>query len=120
MLAWVLFELLNIDFSPVDPEIPVGQRIMEGLYNANGLRACGMYTIDLSSLAPALQVFYMVVMYLSAFPIIMSVRQTNVYEERSLGVDNSEKWGTRARKPGGSSLLAVGADQFDLIRLTPL
>ncbi|KAI9745271.1 MAG: hypothetical protein M1818_001551 [Claussenomyces sp. TS43310] len=107
LLGWMLFEILDINYQAVDPGLPVGQRIMDGLYNSNGLRASGAYTITLSSISPALQVFYMVVMYLSAFPIIMSMRQTNVYEERSLGVDSNEKTEEDREGSGGSSLLAM-------------
>jgi len=45
-------------------------------------------------------------MYISAYPFIMSVRQTNVYEERSLGIDDARK-SQMENKVSGSSLLAV-------------
>lgn len=34
-------------------------------------------------------VFYMIMMYISVFPIAISIRRTNVYEEKSLGVYDS-------------------------------
>ena len=61
---------------------------MDGLYQAHALRAAGFYIIVIDQIAPALQIFYLVVMYLSAFPIILSLRQSNIYEERSLGQDD--------------------------------
>lgn len=42
--------------------------------------------MDLSSLAPAMPVLYLIMMYISVFPIAISIRRTNVYEEKSLGV----------------------------------
>jgi Trk-type K+ transport system membrane component len=79
---------------------------MDGLYQAHGLRAAGYSIITISSVAPALQVFYMVIMYISAYPFIMSVRQTNVYEERSLGIDDPST-SQLEKQDSGSSLLAV-------------
>jgi hypothetical protein len=42
--------------------------------------------VNLSLLHPAIQVSYLIMMYISVLPIAMSVRRTNVYEEDSLGV----------------------------------
>ncbi|OQU95897.1 hypothetical protein CLAIMM_02057 [Cladophialophora immunda] len=91
LIAWVMFILLNINYTPVDPLIPGGLRVFQGLYQSVGLRSSGFYIILLSDVAPALQFLYMVIMYISVFPILLSVRQTNVYEERSLGQDDDSK-----------------------------
>ena len=45
--------------------------------------------VDLAELHPAIQVSYMLMMYISVLPIAISVRRTNVYEERSLGIYGS-------------------------------
>lgn len=45
--------------------------------------------VDLSKLHPAIQVSYLVMMYISVLPIAISVRRTNVYEEKSLGLYGS-------------------------------
>lgn len=50
----------------------------------------GLYAILISDTAPAVQIMYLAAMYISAFPIIISLRQTNVYEERSLGIQNDD------------------------------
>ena len=42
--------------------------------------------MDITDVAPALQMYQVIMMYVSAFPLAMAVRSTNVYEERSLGV----------------------------------
>jgi len=91
LTAWVLFLILNMNYTPVDPLIPPGLRVFQGLYQAHGLRASGFYIVLISDVTPALQFFYMVAMCISAFPIIMSVRTTNVYEERSIGQDDESK-----------------------------
>lgn len=85
VVTWVLFLVLNISYTPVDPLIPTGLRVFQGLYESVSLRASGFYVILISDVAPAFQFFSMVVMYIGAFPIIMSLRESNVYEERSLG-----------------------------------
>ena len=107
LLAWALFMILNLGQHAVNSSIPdSGQRTMDGLYQAQGLRASGFSIITLSDVAPALQVFFLAIMYISAYPFILSVRQTNVYEERSLGIEeDSEK--SNAEQTSGSNLLVV-------------
>ncbi|KAH9030360.1 TrkH-domain-containing protein [Lactarius pseudohatsudake] len=87
---WFLFLVLNIGI-PVFDAVPVGQRLLLGLVQAVSVRFAGFQSIAISSLAPALQVAYFVMMYVSAYPIAMSVRSTNVYEERSLGIFEDEE-----------------------------
>ncbi|CUA74180.1 Low-affinity potassium transport protein [Saccharomyces cerevisiae S288c] [Rhizoctonia solani] len=66
--------------------IPVGTRIAIGLLQASAVRAAGFATVSISALAPAVKVLYVTMMYVAVYPIALSVRATNVYEERSLGV----------------------------------
>lgn len=93
LLAWVFWNILNIGQPSVDPGIPAGQRVMDGLFQALGVRSGGLYIIHLSTVAPALQFLYLALMYTSAFPLIMSLRRTNIYEDRSLGQDDATKFG---------------------------
>jgi potassium uptake Trk family protein len=89
---WVLFLVLNLGL-PAVTSIPTNIRVFDGLFQATGLRTSGAYIITMSSLAPALLVAYLVVMYISNFPIVMALRQTNTYEERSIGLDKGESSG---------------------------
>lgn len=41
---------------------------------------------NLQLLHPAVLVSYLVMMYISVFPVAISIRRTNVYEEKSLGI----------------------------------
>lgn len=82
---WFLFEVLNINTAVW--AIPPGTRAMDGLYASFGTRSSGLYVVQISSIAPALHVIYLVVMYLSIFPLIISLRSTNIYEERSMGLE---------------------------------
>ena len=52
-------------------------------------RTAGFGVVNLAELHPAIQVSYLVMMYISVLPIAISVRRTNVYEEKSLGLYGS-------------------------------
>ena len=90
LLLWIFWILLQIDFPPIS-SIPPGNRIISGLFQATGVRTAGLYVISMSEIAPALLVLYTAAMYISAIPVIISIRSTNVYEEQSLGVQKVEK-----------------------------
>lgn len=47
--------------------------------------------VNLALLHPAIQVSYMIMMYISVFPVAISLRRTNVYEEKSLGIYPSDE-----------------------------
>ncbi|KAH4598691.1 potassium transporter [Parastagonospora nodorum] len=94
-LFWVLIGLNGIDlifFIILDlndttvTSLPPGFRFLAGLFQAAATRTAGFAVVNIAELHPAIQVSYLVMMYISIFPIAMSMRQTNVYEEKSLGV----------------------------------
>ncbi|CAO1638639.1 unnamed protein product [Sympodiomycopsis kandeliae] len=87
---WVAFQILDIG-NPVIEDIPVPQRIFDGLFQSIAVRAAGFQVVSLLTLAPAVQFLYIIMMYISAYPLALSVRSTNVYEERSLGVYQEKK-----------------------------
>ncbi|EAU87693.2 hypothetical protein CC1G_08729 [Coprinopsis cinerea okayama7 len=68
---------------PVYEELPTGTKVIAGLFQGLAARASGFSIVPIASLAPALQFLYVVMMYIA---VAMSIRSTNVYEERSLGV----------------------------------
>ncbi|KAJ4339648.1 hypothetical protein N0V87_003089 [Didymella glomerata] len=84
--AWLCFEVLNIGMPDIEA-LPTGARILDGLFQATGLRTSGAYIIAFSSLAPACLVAYLVIMYISSYPLVMTLRKTNTYEERSIGLE---------------------------------
>jgi hypothetical protein len=53
---------------------------------AASTRTAGFSSVNVAALHPAVQVSYMIMMYISVFPIAISIRRTNMYEERSLGI----------------------------------
>lgn len=68
---------------------PAGYRVLNGLFQAASTRTAGFSTVNLADLHPGIQVSYLVMMYISIFPVAISVRRTNVYEEKSLGIYGS-------------------------------
>ncbi|OAG00389.1 TrkH-domain-containing protein [Paraphaeosphaeria sporulosa] len=87
--AWLCFEILNIGMPDVEA-LTTGTRILDGLFQATGLRTSGAYIITFSSLAPACLVAYLVIMYISSYPLVMTLRKTNTYEERSIGLQEGD------------------------------
>ncbi|KAF1951633.1 hypothetical protein CC80DRAFT_424490 [Byssothecium circinans] len=109
-LFWVLIILNGIDlifFVILDlhdetvSKLPGGFKFLDGLFQAASTRTAGFAVVDLSMLHPAIQVSYLIMMYISVFPIAISLRKTNVYEEKSLGIYSSDDEG------GGSSYIGT-------------
>jgi Trk-type K+ transport system membrane component len=71
---------------PTVSSIPGGLRFLDGLFQASSTRTAGFAVVNLADLHPAIQVSYLIMMYISVFPIAISMRRTNVYEEKSLGI----------------------------------
>jgi potassium uptake Trk family protein len=82
---WFCFLVLDIGNPDID-SIPLGTRVVAGLYQAIAVRAAGFGIVPLARIAPAVKVIYVIMMYVSVYPIALSVRSTNVYEEQSLGI----------------------------------
>ncbi|KZS90153.1 TrkH-domain-containing protein [Sistotremastrum niveocremeum HHB9708] len=94
-LAFILLLLSSIELFAfcvldtglaVTQSLPLGQRVADGLFQSLAVRASGFSIVNLSALAPSVQFLYVVMMYIAVFPVAMSIRSTNVYEEKSLGV----------------------------------
>lgn len=81
----MFFIVLDLGTGPVT-EMPAGIKFLNGFFEAASTRTAGFSCVNLAALHPAVQVSYMIMMYISVFPIAISVRRTNVYEEQSLGM----------------------------------
>ncbi|KAF2176036.1 potassium transport protein TRK1/TRK2 [Zopfia rhizophila CBS 207.26] len=99
-LFWVLVVLNGLDLmffvildlkDPTVTNLPPGIRVLDGLFQACSTRTAGFSVVNLADLHPAIQVSFLIMMYISIFPIAISVRHTNVYEEKSLGVYRREE-----------------------------
>ena len=87
---WIAFEVLNIG-NPTTDAIPSHFRVLDGLFQAFAVRSGGFYVVNISALRSGLLVLYVLMMYVSALPVTMTIRNTNVYEERSLGIFAEDK-----------------------------
>ena len=85
----LFFIILDLDDPTVTSINPGGYRFLNGLFQAASTRTAGFASVDLANLHPGIQVSYLIMMYISVFPIAISVRRTNVYEEKSLGIYGS-------------------------------
>lgn len=72
--------------NPAVKSIPPGPRVLDGLFQALCVRSGGFYVIGIPTLRIGLQVLYVVMMYISVYPVVITMRNSNVYEERSLGI----------------------------------
>ncbi|KAF6218952.1 hypothetical protein HO133_005496 [Letharia lupina] len=87
----IFFIVLDLHDSVLTSINPAGYRVLNGLFQAASTRTAGFASVDLANLHPGIQVSYLIMMYISVFPIAISVRRTNVYEEKSLGIYGSSK-----------------------------
>lgn len=66
--------------------LPGGSRALDGLFQALAVRSGGFYVVAIPGLRIGLLVLYVLMMYISVYPVVITMRNSNVYEERSLGV----------------------------------
>jgi Trk-type K+ transport system membrane component len=88
-IDWAAFELLNIGNSATE-SVPTGARVLDGLFQALAVRSGGFYVVPISSLRIGVQTLYVGMMYLNVYPVVITMRNSNVYEERSLGIYASD------------------------------
>ncbi|KAJ5806046.1 uncharacterized protein N7503_003648 [Penicillium pulvis] len=101
--TWILFGILfvmnTIDVifiivldlhNPAVNNLAAGPRVLAAIFQAASARHTGAATFNLANVNPAVQFSLVVMMYIAVFPIAISVRASNVYEERTLGVYSPE------------------------------
>lgn len=81
----ILFLALDLRNSALQ-DIAINHRVLAGLFQAVSTRTSGYNIFDLSILHPGMQLSFIIMMYISALPVAISIRRTNVYEEQSLGI----------------------------------
>ncbi|KAI1110015.1 cation transport protein-domain-containing protein [Nemania sp. NC0429] len=81
----LLFIVLDLSRGAISM-LPLNIRFLNGWFQAVSTRTAGFSSVNLAELHPAVQTSYLIMMYISVFPVAISIRQTNVYEEKSLGV----------------------------------
>ncbi|KAF1973752.1 TrkH-domain-containing protein [Bimuria novae-zelandiae CBS 107.79] len=85
-IDWAAFEILNIGNTGITDSLSTGFEVLVGLFQALAVRSGGFYVVTIPLLPIALQVLYVVMMYISVYPVVITMRNSNVYEERSLGI----------------------------------
>lgn len=50
------------------------------------VRSGGFYIVPIADVSIGLQALYVIMMYISVYPVVITMRHSNVYEERSLGI----------------------------------
>ncbi|EAW24797.1 putative potassium uptake transporter [Aspergillus fischeri NRRL 181] len=82
VLLIVLLDLHN----PAVNTLSGGHRILAAIFQAASARHTGTSSFNLAEVNPAVQFSLLVMMYISIFPIAISIRASNTYEERALGL----------------------------------
>ena len=66
--------------------LPPTTRILGGLFQAFAVRSGGFYVVTIANLRIGNLLIYAIMMYISVYPVTITMRNSNVYEERSLGI----------------------------------
>ncbi|KAI8077808.1 cation transport protein-domain-containing protein [Halteromyces radiatus] len=75
---------------PVMDGIPVASQILDALFQGIATRNAGFSVVNLAMLNPGTILVYIVAMYIGVYPVAISMRNSNVYQERSLGMYRTE------------------------------
>ncbi|KAK7968107.1 uncharacterized protein PG986_002384 [Apiospora aurea] len=100
---WILLLVLSIG-NPVLEAFPVASRVGIALFQACTVPSGGFAVFSISGLWFDLQVLLLIIMYLAAYPEIIVMRNSNVYEERSLGLYSSEEAEKQEEEEDAASL----------------
>ena len=103
---WLAFTLLNIGNQNITHSLDPRIEALDGLFQALAVRCGGFYVVTITSTRISLQFLYVIMMYISAYPVAVAMRNSNIYEERSLGIfaedldqdDNAGKQGEDSSK----------------------
>ena len=116
---WAAFEVLNIGNKLLDDALPTNIRVIDGLFQAFAVRSGGFYVVTIPNLRIGLLVLYVVMMYISVYPVVITMRNSNVYEERSLGIyaeDEDENHAARPHNPDGRESSSDRAKEHPFLR----
>lgn len=89
---------------------------MAAWFQVTSSRHTGTTIFNLANLNPAVQFTLLVMMYISVYPIALSVRSSNTYEEKALGLFSQDLEVDEKAHTGSSYLLTHAKNQlaFDL------
>ncbi|KAL7619522.1 hypothetical protein AAE478_010062 [Parahypoxylon ruwenzoriense] len=116
---WFLILILSIG-NPTMEAIPLGQRIFDALFEGFSIPSGGYAIVSPSAMYFDVQVLWLVLYYTAAYPHIITMRNSNVYEERSLGIYEGDHTEEEQLHSASSSLFdGDDADVADQTGLTP-
>ncbi|KFY91397.1 hypothetical protein V498_05481 [Pseudogymnoascus sp. VKM F-4517 (FW-2822)] len=109
----ILIIVLDLNNAAVN-DLPMGPRILSAIFQAASSRHTGAATLNLAKVNPAVQFSLVVMMYIAIFPIAISIRASNTYEEKALGIYGVEESPNETK--GSSYIMAHIRNQlsFDL------
>ncbi|KAI8391832.1 cation transporter [Radiomyces spectabilis] len=91
-----LISVLSLNYwLPALASLSWGSRIVDGLFQSVATRNAGFSVLNLGELNPGTQLVYMVAMYISVYPVAISMRNSNVYQVK------------------GSTIIATAKEVFD-------
>jgi Trk-type K+ transport system membrane component len=89
--------------------IPLGRRIFISLFEGFSIPSGGYAIVSPSAMYFDVQVLWLVIFYTAAYPHIITMRKTNVYEERSLGIYEGDETEVEQLHSASSSVFDVHA-----------
>lgn len=98
----LLIVVLDLD-NPEVNVLPVGSRILAAIFQAASARHTGTASFNLANVNPAVQFSLLVMMYISIYPIAISIRMSSDYEDQSVGLHEAEE--SLDEQKGGKSYL---------------
>lgn len=115
LIDMILFIVLDLHIPEVS-KLSGGVRFVAAWFQVTSSRHTGTTIFDLAELNPAVQFTLLVMMYISVYPIALSVRSSNTYEEQALGLFPQDLEMDEKTHTGSSYLLTHAKNQlaFDL------
>lgn len=86
----LLIIVLDLD-NPAVSDLSIGPRTLAAIFQAASARHTGTASFNLAQVNPAVQFSLVVMMYVAILPIAISIRASNTYEEKALGIYGHEQ-----------------------------
>ncbi|KZZ93919.1 cation transporter [Ascosphaera apis ARSEF 7405] len=76
-IDWSMFEILNIGNKNIG-HLSTPTKVLDGLFQAFAVRSGGFYVVPMADLRLSMLVLYVLMMYLSVYPVVITMRNSNV------------------------------------------
>ncbi|CZT20370.1 related to potassium transporter TRK-1 [Ramularia collo-cygni] len=95
----VLIIILDLKNTAVN-YLPPGPRVLAAIFQSASARHTGTASFNLASVNPAVQFSLLVMMYIAVFPLAISTRTSNVYDDRPVGMMKADAAVYDGQSPG--------------------